>query len=388
VHFDPFDSGTHEDPYPLYESLRDTALGVHSSLGMVVVSRYEDVVTILADGRFGRSGDRAHAPSALTSLLDLDPPAHTRLRRLATRILNGQSGRLLRPRIEHAAADLLRPLHAGRDFDLIHDFARPLPGAALTELLGIPPEERPQLLAAIRVIVDSLEGSGVSTSALSAASEYASEYLATIVTGQNRSGAGTVLSSLVSTEGSDNGLTVDELVALLTLFLVAGTDTTTSLIGNAMVNLVANPDRLRAVQEIRDFETIVDELIRFDGPVQFVSRVAVEPARIGAIEMQPGTRVLALLGAANRDPAVFDDPGRLHLQRSNSRRHLGFGYGPHYCLGAALARTTAAAGIGALLNGGRVWEWMGEPKRDRRVTLRSWASLPVQAKNEQDQPVA
>lgn len=380
--FDPFDSGTHENPYPGYEALRDTAHGVHPSLGMVVVSRYTDVATVLADGRFGRPGDRASAQSALTSLLDLDPPAHTRLRRLATRILNAQSGHILRPRIEEAAADLLRPLRAGRDFDVIRDFARPLPGAALSELLGIPTEERPPLLAAIRVIVDSLEGSTVSSSALSTASQYAAQYLATLVTGPSRSGAGILLSSLISTKRSDNGLTVDELVALLTLFLVAGLDTTTGLIGNAVAALVANPDQLRACQEGGQLEpAAVDELIRFDGPVQFVARVAVEAATVGAVEMQPGTRVLALLGAANRDPWVFDDPGQLRLRRSNSRRQLGFGFGPHYCLGAALARTTAAAGIGALLSDGRIWESMGEPERDRRVTLRSWASMPVRAQS-------
>jgi cytochrome P450 len=343
---------------------------------MVVVSRYEDVAMVLTDSRFGQPPTRASARSTLTSLLDLDPPAHTRLRRVATRILNAQAARILRPRIDEAAADLLRPLRAGEDFDLIHDFARPLPGVALSELLGIPTEERAPLLAAVRVIADSLERRGASPSVLATASQYVADYLTALLT-SNRSGAGTILRSLVSAEESDDRLAVDELVAMLTLFLIAGLDTTTSLIGNAVTALLANRDQLRACQKRRQLgPSAVDELIRFDGPVQFVARVAIEPASVGTLDLPPGTPVLALLGSANRDPEVFDDPDRLLLERSSRRQQLGFGYGRHYCLGAALGRTTTAAAIGALLTDG-VWKSIGEPTRDQRATLRAWTSMPV-----------
>jgi cytochrome P450 len=338
-----------EDPYPLYRYLLSGApVRWNDLLGAWTVARYADVVFTLTDPRF--SADRVGLqPDAYVakSMLVSDPPDHTRLRTLVSKAFTPRMIDQLRPRIAAIVDDLLA--HTDGSFDVVEDLAYPLPVIVIGELLGIPPEDRETFKGWSAILAASLDPL-VSTQLMDQATAARSAlhaYLRRIIAQRRREPKADLISALVAVEERGEVLTERELVVMCSLLLIAGHETTVNLIGNGTLALLQHPDelqRLRATPAL--LGSAIEELLRFDSPVQMTGRIVTQDLEIGDQRIKQGDFVLPLLGAANRDPAQFHDPEKLELGRSPNA-HVAFGRGIHFCLGAPLARVEAQAAIGA-----------------------------------------
>ena len=368
VPFNPFAASFRADPYATYARLR-TEDPVHWSElihGWLLV-RYADVQAVLRDPRFSAEltrlqgfeelmaalGGVGPAVELMTqSMVNVDPPQHTRLRALVTQAFTPGAVEALRPRIEAITRDLLEAAERAPSFDLMREIAIPLPAIVIAELLGIPPDDRAvfrrwsdDLVAALDPIGDP----GIMRRADRAIVEL-SDYLRPLIRRRRSEPMDDLISALVAVEEAGEQLSEDEVYAMCILLLVAGNETTTNLIGNGILALLRDPaarDQLRANPALA--ASAVEELLRYDSPAQFTtSRVALEDVVFDGRRIRAGTLVLLALGAANRDPARFPDPDRLDLRRAENH-HLAFGHGLHYCLGAPLARLEAQIAIPAIL---------------------------------------
>jgi cytochrome P450 len=315
-------------------------------------------------------------------MLVADPPDHTRLRSLVQKGFTPKMIEQLRPRIIAIVRELLdRIQQRGGEFDLIEDVAYPLPVVVIAELLGVPPEERRTFhawSAALAASLDPLVSNEMMDRA-SAARDGLHDYLRSIIAERRREPRSDLISALVAVEERGDALSEPELVVMCTLLLIAGHETTVNLIGNGMLALLQHPDELQRLREDPQLiGTAVEELLRFDSPVQMTGRLVKEPLTIGGQAIQQGDFVLPLLGAANRDPLQFADPERLDLAR-NPNPHVGFGRGIHFCLGAPLARLEGAIAIGALVQRFPKLTLAGAPTRRDQITLRGLSSLRVAA---------
>lgn len=356
------------DPYPAYHRWR-AANPVQRELesGDWFVTSHAAVAAALADPRL--SSDRtdsflasfpAEAREVLGPLarvrsdmiLFIDPPKHSRLRGLVQKAFTPRVIERLRPRIQQLTIEMLASAAARGELDIIADLAEPLPGIVIAELLGVPPADRPQFkswandfAAAIAGGLTALEVvQRAQTSLLAMAN-----YLSGVAAERRAHPADDLLSALVAVEEQGDVLSEHELFATSMLILIAGNETTTNLIGNGLLALMRHPDqlaRLRADPDLIRFA--VEELLRYDSPVQATFRIAREETSIGDVPIGRGERVTVVLGAANRDPAQFPEPDRLDLGRTD-RRHLAFAHGPHFCLGAALARLEGQIAIATTL---------------------------------------
>jgi cytochrome P450 len=286
----------------------------------------------------------------------------------------------LRPRIEAIVSELLEHMaHKSGSIDLIAELAYPLPVAVIAELLGVPAEDRVKfqdwsavIAASLDPLVDDdlMERVVVAREALHA-------YLRAIIAERRRAPRADLISGLVAAEERGDVLTEPELVSMCTLLLIAGHETTVNLIGNGTLALLRNPDQLALLRADAGLvPRAIEELLRYDSPVQMTGRVALEPVTIGGQTIDQGQWIVSLLGAANHDPAQFADPERLDLRR-NPNPHVAFGRGIHFCLGAPLARLEGQLAIGALVRRFPKLELAGEPVRRNQITLRGLASLPV-----------
>jgi pimeloyl-[acyl-carrier protein] synthase len=394
--FNPFLPEVHEDPYPLYHQLRAADPVHRSPLGFWVLTRHADVLAVLRDARMSRDPRRSErmellrssaevdellsSEEAAPSMLFVDPPDHTRLRALVTKAFTPGAVERLRPRIEAIVAELLdRAVNAG-EMDVVEDLAYPLPVTVICELFGVPEPDRDRFRAWSRELVrlldplvpaDSLERALRARQALRA-------YLRELIAERRAHPTGDLLTALIATEDQGRQLSEPELVSMCVLLLVAGHETTVNLIANGTLALLRNPEAragLRVGAELPG--SAVEELLRYDSPVQFTSRHALADLEIGGRHVRAGETAISVLGAANRDPAQFPDPDRLDLARAPNR-HLAFGGGIHFCLGAPLARVEARIAIGALLARLPGLELGPRPpvRRDT-VTLRGLSSLPV-----------
>lgn len=374
-----------EDPYPRYARLREISPVVRADDGALVVTRYEDCAAVTRDARLGHMpshmlafvgmADWEDHPSTyqlFTSILAINPPDHTRLRRLVSSQFTARRVQQLRPAIERMVGDLLEGLEGPVDF--IEAFAFPLPVNVIGELLGVPAADRPQFQTLVRdwsQLLDVITPEVIAKADPAAATMR--EYLGALAAERRRDPKDDLLSALVAAEEEGDRLTEDELITMAALLFAAGFETTTNLLANGLVALLDNPG-------FRWAETspavAVEELIRYDSPVQLVARVAWEPATIGGAEMQPGDRIVAYLGAGNRDPERFADPDRLDLSRADNAP-LSFGGGIHYCLGAPLARLEAQVAFPALLRRFPRIALDGAPGRRDSLTIRGYTSLPV-----------
>jgi len=366
--FNPTKQEMREDPYPHYRKLRERD-PVHRSgaAGGWVLSRYRDAVAVLRDPAFSSDernwsryrrlsarNRRAGIPDAYeterSSMLRIDPPDHTRLRTLVSKAFTPRAVEQMRPRIEAVIKELLDPIREGETFELVRDFAAPLPVVVIAEMLGVPSEDRDRFRhwsdEAIRTIGDSTLEDRLS--AESAMDELA-DYFMGIADERRRHPKPDLLSALVAAEEAGEKLSQAELRAMLVLLLVAGNETTTNLIANGTLALLRNPDQLAILR--REPELVpaaVEELLRYDSPVQLTSRMVTRETELDGHRLEPGQQIVVLLGAANRDPEVFPDPDRLDVRRENVR-HLSFGHGIHFCLGAQLARLEGAMAFEALV---------------------------------------
>ena len=356
------------DPHPFYRTLRERD-PVHRSrlAGGWVLSRYEDVIGVLRDPSWSSDernwsrfptyrarGARAGLPDPyethVASMLRLDAPDHTRLRSLVSKAFTPRAVEAMRPRVALLVDELLGKVGPQRGMELVADLAAPLPVIVIAELIGVPAADHARFRRlsdeAVRLLGDgSLEEKLRGAAGMRALQDY----FAGIVAERRARPRADLVSALVAAEEQGDRLSNAELLSTLVLLLVAGNETTTKLIGNAVLALLRNPgelERLRADPGL--LPNAVEELLRYDGPVQLTSRMAREDREVSGRTARKGEQVVLLLAAANRDPAAFEDPDRLDVGRRDVR-HVAFGQGIHFCLGAQLARLEATLAIGALV---------------------------------------
>jgi cytochrome P450 len=357
------------DPYPHFAAARRHA-GVqwHEPTGMWLAFAHAEANAVLRSRSLGRIWTPRWPELAMPgfelihrhSMLENEPPVHTRLRRLVAAAFARGHVERLRPRVAALAEDLADGLAAagrgGRPVDLIDGFAEPLPVQVIAELLGIPDADRSLLRPWSNAIVKMYEyqvSDAQRDAAEAAAGEFVA-YLRSLVARRRHRLGDDLISSLVAETDSDGGrLSEDELVTTCTLLLNAGHEASVNVVGNGVLALFHNPDqwqRLLGAEAAGTslVESAVEELIRFDSPLQLFERTALADTRIGEVTVRTGTKIAALLGSANRDPAVFAEPDRLDVGRSDDP-HLGFGAGIHFCVGAPLARVELQTSLRTLL---------------------------------------
>lgn len=380
------------DPYPAFAALREGAeVHRHDGLGLAVAVSHAACSAVLRDRSVGRVWTDATPPDAFeafnllhrNSLLESEPPRHTRLRRLISAAFARGHTERLRPRVQAIAAGMVDTLAAKIDgdgsADLLAELAGPLPIEVIGELLGVPPADRPLLQPWSNAIVKMYEY-GLPPERAAAAERASAEfvdYLRTLARERAAHPGDDLVSDLVSVSDDGETLSEDELVGTAVLLLMAGHEATVNVIGNGVYALLrqrAEWDRLRADRTLVD--TAVEELIRFDAPLQLFERTAAEDVTIAGHTVRRGEKIAALLGAAARDPKVFAEPDRLDVGRSPNP-HLGFGGGIHYCVGAPLARVEIAAALEALADRLPTLRLAEEPRRRAEFVIRGWRTLRV-----------
>jgi pimeloyl-[acyl-carrier protein] synthase len=312
-------------------------------------------------------------------LVFMDAPDHTRLRGLISKAFTPRSVERLRPRIAQLTEELLAPLRDTGRFDVINDFAFPLPVTVICELLGVPADDREMFRQQTRdlaVILDWDVTPEQFGGAAGAAFNFAA-YLVPLFVERKRAPKADLISALVAAEESGDRLGADELLITVVLLLTAGHETTMNLIGNGLLALLRNPDQLELLRARPDLmPPAVEELLRYDSPVRLTARTATVDATVAGQTVRAGQQVIALLDAANHDPAVFESPDTLDVTR-DAHRHLAFGAGAHYCLGAALARAEAQVALTALVALPDLELTVDEPVWRPLVTFHALQSLPV-----------
>ncbi len=391
------------DPAPLYRHLRSTAPVHRSATGAVFVTRYEDCARVLHDARFGKNPEgaepglvpeaddaarrfreeqreRLRAEHRAASMLFLDPPAHTRQRRLVARTFTPRRVERLRAGVAASARTMVGELAGTGGGDVLEVVGFPLPVAVIGTLVGVPGSDRPGFRALITAMAAGVEP-GASLEELrrsEEASEEVERYFSELLALRRRQPADDLLSDLLAVEESGEALRDDEVVAVATLLFAAGFETTTNLIGNATVALLSHPDQWRRVREEPAIVArAVEELLRWDSPVQVDVRRALEAAEVAGERVAPGQAVVTLLGAANRDPARFSDPDRLDVGRDEGPP-LSFAAGIHHCLGAPLARLEGQEYLRAAAEVLPDMRLVGSPPRRRRLALSGYSAVPVE----------
>lgn len=379
-----------QNPYPTYARLRDAAPVQRLPTGpdgrySYLVTGYAEARAAFADPRLskdtarffaGRPSRRHLHPAVSQTMLASDPPRHTRLRRLVTKVFTTGSVERLRPYIQGVTDELLDGWTPGGETDLVADLAAPLPVTVICQLLGVPEADRP----AVRGWSDDLFAAG-EPDRVDTASHALADYLAGLVAAKRRVPDGSLLHDLVRARDGEDRLGEDELLSLAVLLLVAGHETTTNFIGNAALALLQDPGSLaRLLDEPEAFGGALDELLRFDSPVGIATfRYSTEALTLGGTAIPAGVPVLIAPGAANRDPARFTEPDGLDLGR-DAGAHLAFGHGIHRCLGAPLARAEAEIALRTLFaRFPRLRPALPdeEPARRRTRLMRGLQSLPV-----------
>ncbi len=353
------------DPYPLYHELRRRAPVLWDPyLHAFVVTGYEDVATVLQS----YSANRTHDPAKVTALglgqlapiaavmvkqmLFLDPPAHQRTRRLASAAFTPRRVELLRGHIQEITDSIFQRVKARGEMDVMSDLANPLPSIVTAEMLGVPTSDHEQLRAWSRDFAEMLgnfqHNPGRIDRVLRSLEEMSAYFRAAIERQRHEPGAGLV-DALATAEVDGDRLSEDEVVANLIVIMVGGQEGTSILIGNGLLTLLRHPeqaDRLRADPGL--IPAAVEELLRFESPSQHTARLAPDDVELAGVPIERGRAVMAVMGAANRDPARFAEPDRLDIDRADNR-HLAFGWAAHYCFGASLARLEAQIVFEALL---------------------------------------
>jgi len=390
--FNPMDPEFLADPYPTYHRLRAEDPVHRSPLGFWVLTRYEDVAAVLRDARFikeplaalvaARFGGEVPRGVGL-SMLDRDPPDHTRLRSLVSKAFTPRVVEGLRPRIQAIVDDLIARAEPAGSMDLIEEFAYPIPVNVICEMMGVPVRDHERFKGWSLDIARGLDSIWLPPDSeiprRSVAARHAiSGYFRELIDQRRSSPRADLLSALIAAEEAGDKLNEEELLATCILILIAGHETTVNLIGNGVLALLRHPaelSRLRTTPGL--ITTAVEELLRYDGPVQRTARVASADATIGGHTIRQGEMVMPFIGAADRDPAQFPEPDRLDLSRADNR-HIAFGWGIHFCLGAPLARVEGQIAIDTLVRRLPRLALVGDSVEYRQsLTLRGLKTLPV-----------
>jgi cytochrome P450 len=399
--FNPLLAEVRANPYPTYKALREEDRVHWNGLMQAwLLTGYDDVQAVLKDNaRFSSARERATnrfvqamveneqqaRPSrGARTMLGSDPPEHTRLRTLVNKAFTPRVVERMRPHIQEITEELLDAAPEPGRLDVIRDLAYPLPVIVIAEMLGVSPADRAQFKAWSTDIANTLSGPLLAPDTIARARQSGdelAEYFRSAIAERRKAPRDDLLSALIAAEEQGDLLSEDELLATCSLLLVAGNETTTNLIGNGMLALMRNPDQMRLLEDDPSLiGTAVEELLRYDGPVQATSRVALEECGLGDKRVEPGQVLITFLGAANRDPAQFEDPESLDLTRKDNH-HVAFGYGIHFCIGAPLARVEGQIAISELLK--RLPDpepEVAQPDWGTSFILRGLKSLPISSK--------
>ena len=372
------DYANRADPYPLYAQLRKTPV-FRAPNGSYVVSTYREIWALMHDprigvGAFGGNAGAGAGGGGPGSFIGMDPPAHDRLRRLATS--HFEQTEAVRPDMVRTASELIDNMRGKHQIDVVDDFAYPLPVTVICQQLGVPHEDEPRFHPWAEAIITQLDPRPGQESAAAQASAEMNQYMAGLVERyRSEPGAG-----LLSGLAAEEGLSTQDVVATGRLLLIAGHETTVNLITNGMLTLLRHPDileRLRHEQELAI--PLVEELLRYEPPVQINPKyVALDDVDLGDVTIPKGSRIVLVLAAANRDPNRFPDPDRFDPEREDNE-HLGFFTGIHYCFGAGLARQEAQVALIELarrLENPRLLQ--DPPPYRQNPTLRGPRHLPIE----------
>ncbi len=363
--FNPLDEAFRREPWPLYaRARREQPVWVHEPLNAVSIFRYDDVLSVLRDaGSFSNFQIRGALRAAVPDMLSSDPPEHTRLRGLVNQAFTPRVIRRLEPRLREVAHELLDDALARRSVDLVEALTSPLPVIAIAEILGVPAEDRAQFKRWSDEVIagagTGLVGAPPSEARLAAMERRRADmnaYFSRLVDERRRATREDLLSGLVAAELEGSRLSFDEMMSMLTLLLIAGNETTTNLIGSSVVELLAHRDALAALRaDPSRVPDAIEEVLRCSGPVQMDPRRVTRDVEVGGVKIRAGQMVMSWLGSANRDEAVFEQSERFDIAR-RPNRHLSFGFGVHYCIGANLARLEAQVALETLLARTRSFE--------------------------------
>jgi cytochrome P450 len=398
--FNPFDPAFRANPYPFYAALREHDPVHVSPFGFTVLTRYDDVARTLRGAEFARDIE-AHTPppadpvrlarrqrfqerlergDAAKTILNLDPPDHTRLRRLVNLGFTPSAIERLRPRVQQLVDDVLDRAAERGEMELVDELAFTVPFQVISDLLDLPTDHSDEIRDWSQALTASLEPTATEATldAAESAGRSLGEYLADVIEHRRQHLGDDLLSTLIVAEEEGDRLSPVELRSFVVLLYVAGHETTVNLIGNGMLALLRHPDELRRWAADPGLDTTaVDELLRYDGPVQQTVRVPLDEVRYGDVAVPAGSMVMTVLGSASHDPAVFDEPDVLRLDRPNANRHLGFAAGVHYCLGASLAKLEAQVALTSLIRRFPDVQLAGEPRWRDRLTIRGVEHLPL-----------
>ncbi|TFV56688.1 cytochrome P450 [Mycobacterium sp. PS03-16] len=390
------DPSNRADPYPLYADFRAAGPIAVPEANLVVFSSFADCDEVLrhpaaaSDRLKSTVAQREIASGAVArplgspGFLFLDPPDHTRLRRLVSKAFVPKVVKALEPEIVALVDGLLDAVAAKGEFEAIADLAYPLPVAVICRLLGVPLEDEPQFSRASALLAQSLDPFITVTGQAAdgyderlQAGLWLRDYLRGLIDRRRSEPRDDLISGLIAAEESGDQLTEDEIVATCNLLLVAGHETTVNLIANAILALLRNPGQWAAVAgDPQRVAAVAEETLRYDPPVQLVGRIAAEDMAIGNVTVPKGDSTLLLLAAAHRDGAAFERPDVFDPDRAGIR-HLGFGKGPHFCLGAPLARLEAAVALAKLTERFPSARLAGDPVYKPNLTLRGMETLYV-----------
>lgn len=396
--FDPTSPAFLADPYPVYARLREAGPVLwHAPREVFLLTRFEQVHAALRDRRLGRAFEHRYTAaefgrpeadprwarwqdSERWSLLNLEPPDHTRLRRLVTAVFTPRAVGALRPVIERFSEHTLARARALGEVDLIADYAQPFSVAVICTLLGVPVADGPRLLDWSHAIVKMYE---ISTddehraAAERAAGEFI-DYVTALIDDRRARPRDDLISQLIGIADQGDRLTQDEIVCTVIVLLNAGHEATVNTLGNGLRALLRHPDQwARVVAGEVEPATAVEEMIRWDGPLQLFERwVLDQGVEIAGQPLAVGQRIAMLFGSANRDPARFPDPDRFDIGRGDSG-HIGFGGGTHFCIGAPLARLEVAVSLEQLRRAGSRLALVAEPEYEPFFVIRGLTELRV-----------
>jgi cytochrome P450 len=390
------DPSNRADPYPAYEQIREHGPLQLPGMNLTVFSSYADCDDVLrhpssaSDRLKSTAAQREIAagaqprPMGPPGFLFLDPPDHTRLRRLVSKAFVPKVVKALEPAINALVDSLLDDVAAAGRFEVIADLAYPLPVAVICRLLGVPLEDEPKFSHASALLAQALDpvmtftGEAHDTvDEMFEAGLWLRGYLRELIARRRSDPGEDLMSGLIHVEESGDQLTEEEIIATCNLLLIAGHETTVNLIANAILAMLRHPSQWAALSaDPQRVSGVIEETMRYDPPVQLMGRIAADDMTIGGVTVPNGDVMMLLLAAAHHDPLAFDRPDEFDADRDNVR-HLGFGKGPHFCLGAPLARLEAAVALTKVTARFPHARLAGEPVYKPNLTLRGMASLEV-----------
>jgi cytochrome P450 len=396
IAFNPFEPGFTDDPYPHWRALREEDPVHETPLGFWVLTRYEDVLRFTRDPALSVEDGNAkptafdEAMAAVVgdredrgnyAMLNRDPPDHTRLRRLVSKAFTPKVIEGLRPRVEELVREALDKVAPTGEMELVGDLAFPLPFRVISDMLGMPEADTDQLREWSGLLVRSLEPlvDPELVLAIADAGDAMRGFIADVVEWKRKEPADDLLSALITAEEHGDVLSDEELIQQVMLLYIAGHETTVNLIGNGTLALLHDRHQLERLRDDPSLDAnAVEELLRFDSPVQMTRRITLEDVEVGGRTIEAGTFVVTVLASANRDPAHWgEDSEAVDIAREGAHGHLAFGGGAHYCLGAALARLEGQASIGALVRRFPDLDLAGDPVWNGRINLRGLDRLPL-----------